>query len=71
MSFQIQLKLDLKKLYEALCPECKKKLIKILKEGISDDIILAAMGVTKETKPIPMRRRKKEAVAEAIPPPES
>lgn len=48
MSFQIQLKLDLKKLYEILCEEDKKKLLKLLKESIDDNLILKAIGVNKE-----------------------
>lgn len=45
MSFQLQLKLDLKKLYRELTPECRKILVKVLKESLEDDIILAAIGV--------------------------
>jgi len=70
MSATLTLNLDLKKLYKELCDNCKKKLLKILKESISDDIILAAIGVGQETKPRRTRPRRAEAVAEAIPPPE-
>ena len=48
MSFQLQLKLDLKKLYEMLCDDCKKKLLKLLKESIDDKLILKAIGVSEE-----------------------
>ena len=48
MSFQLQLKLDLKKLYEMLCNDCKKKLLKLLKESIDDKLILKAIGVSEE-----------------------
>lgn len=45
MSAQLQLKLDLKKLYEKLCENCKKELVKVLKESIDDNLILKAIGV--------------------------
>ena len=45
MSFQLQLKLDLKKLYERLCDKCRKELIRTLKESIDDNLILKAIGV--------------------------
>ena len=50
MSFQLQLKLDLKKLYEALCDDCRKKLLKILKESIDDQLILRAIGIESSSK---------------------
>lgn len=45
MSFQIQLRLDLKKLYSRLCDKCRKELIKTLKESIDDSLILRAIGI--------------------------
>jgi len=45
MSFQIQLKLDLRKLYSRLCEKCKKELIRTLKESIDDSLILKAIGI--------------------------
>ena len=49
MSFQIQLKLDIKKLYNRLCDKCKKELIRTLKESIDDNLILKAIGIGDES----------------------
>jgi len=48
MSATLTLNLDLKKLYKELCDNCKKKLLKILKESIDDKVILRAIGITGE-----------------------
>jgi len=43
---EIQVQLRLKEIYEALCPKCKKKIRKLIKEKITDDMVNRVLGVS-------------------------
>jgi hypothetical protein len=46
----IQIKIDLKKLYEKLCPKCRKAFVELAKESLDEGLILQAFGIKKEEK---------------------
>jgi hypothetical protein len=46
----IQIRIDLKKLYERLCPKCRKAFVELAKESLSEEMILQAFGIGREEK---------------------
>lgn len=44
----MQLTVNLRELYERLCPECKQKFLEVVRLGIPPEAILAALGIKSE-----------------------
>jgi len=43
MSYNVQV--SIKEIYQVLCPKCKKRLIRLIKDKIDEKLILQALGV--------------------------
>ena len=46
----IQIRVDLRKLYEKLCPKCRKAFVELARESLTEEMVLQAFGIKGEEK---------------------